>query len=115
VAALSGDIGIAQRDVRVGIEAALRTMTGAAAPEQEVVRYMQMYMPTPLDTKESAKQKLDGLMSFMDKAEKIVMQGRGELAQPSLDGSALQGRGSQPLIDTEGWTDVGGVKIREKR
>lgn len=115
VAALSGDIGIAQRDVRVGIEAALRTMTGAAAPEQEVQRYMQMYMPTPLDTKESAKQKLDGLMSFMDKAEKIVMQGRGEIAQPSLDGSALQGRGAQPLIDTEGWTDVGGIKIREKR
>lgn len=115
VAALSGDIGLAQRDVRVGIEAALRTMTGAAAPEQEVQRYMQMYMPTPLDTKESAKQKLDGLISFMDKAEKIVMQGRGEIAQPSLDATALQGRGAKPLLDKEGWMDVGGVKIREKR
>lgn len=79
ISPLSGDIGIAQRDVRTAIEAALRTMTGAAAPEQEVVRYMQMYMPSPKDSKESAKQKLDGLVNFMDKAERIVMQGRGQV------------------------------------
>lgn len=75
----SGDIGIAQRDVRTGIEAALRTMTGAAAPEQEVVRYMQMFAPSVNDTQQSAKQKLDGLMRFMEDADRIVMQGRGDI------------------------------------
>lgn len=84
ISALSGDIGMAQRDIRTGIEAALRTMTGAAAPEQEVVRYMQMFMPNPKDTKESAKQKIDGLMKFMEDAEKLVLQGRG--VSPSLSG-----------------------------
>lgn len=73
----SGDIGVAQRDVRTGIEAALRTMTGAAAPEQEVQRYMQMYAPGVNDTQETAKQKLDGLMKFMEDADRLVMQGRG--------------------------------------
>jgi hypothetical protein len=32
-----------------------------------------------------------------------------------LEGAALMGRGAKPLISTDGWTDVGGVKIREKR
>lgn len=73
----SGDIGVAQRDVRTGIEAALRTMTGAAAPEQEVHRYMQMYAPGINDTRETAKQKIDGLMKFMEDADRLVMQGRG--------------------------------------
>jgi GH24 family phage-related lysozyme (muramidase) len=77
LAFLSGDVGIAQRDVQTGIEAALRTMTGAAAPDTEVVRYARMFMPGPQDTIESAKQKLDGLVKFMEDAEKLVMQGRG--------------------------------------
>jgi hypothetical protein len=34
-------------------------------------------MPGPQDTIESAKQKLDGLVKFMEDAEKLVMQGRG--------------------------------------
>jgi hypothetical protein len=78
IAVASGDIGVAQRDVRTGIEATLRTMTGAAAPEQEVKRYMEMFAPGIKDTKETAKQKLDGLMKFMEDADKIVMQGRGK-------------------------------------
>lgn len=86
----SGDIGIAQRNIRVGIEAALRTMTGAAAPEQEVRRYMAMFAPGANDTKESAKQKLDGLMNFMNQAETLVLQGRGQVELPQLQGGAEQ-------------------------
>lgn len=85
VGALSGDVGMALRDVRVGIEAALRTMTGAAAPEQEVQRYVDMFSPRPTDSKEVVTQKINGLMQFMAEAEKLVVQGRGvapELAQP---------------------------------
>jgi hypothetical protein len=59
-------------------------MTGAAAPEQEVKRYMQMFMPSPKDNKASAKQKIDGLMKFMEDAERLVLQGRG--VSPSLSG-----------------------------
>lgn len=78
IAPMSGDIGIAQRDIQTGIEAALRTMTGAAAPEGEVVRYMRMFMPGPKDTKKSATQKINGLLKFMDDAGRLVMQGRGD-------------------------------------
>jgi hypothetical protein len=77
ISALSGEVGVAARDIRTAIEAALRTMTGAAAPEQEVVRYLQMFMPGPKDTKETAKQKIDGLVKFMDEAERLVMRGHG--------------------------------------
>lgn len=93
ISAASGDVGIAQRDIRTGIEAALRTMTGAAAPEQEVERYMQMFMPNPKDTKESSKQKIDGLMKFMDDANALVMQGRG---QPSAASSPQPQAQPQP-------------------
>lgn len=73
----SGDVGVALRDIRLGVEAALRTMTGAAAPEAEVDRYFQMFAPNPKDTKESARQKVDNLMRFMEEADKLVTQGRG--------------------------------------
>jgi hypothetical protein len=39
----------------------------------------------------------------------------GGQTQQSPGGAALQGRGGQPFVDPEGWTDVGGVRIREKR
>ena len=47
--AQAGEIGTARRAVRGGIEGALRIMTGAAAPDAEVSRYEEMYMPTPWD------------------------------------------------------------------
>lgn len=74
---LSGDVGMALRDIRVGVEAALRTMTGAAAPEQEVRRYVDMFSPRPTDTSDVVRQKIDGLMQFMADAERLVVQGRG--------------------------------------
>lgn len=76
LAMASGDVGIAQRNVRMGVEAALRVMTGAAAPEQEVTRYAAMFTPTARDTVESAKQKLDNLDSFMSNARDLAMRGR---------------------------------------
>lgn len=76
VSLLSGDIGIAQRDVRTAVEAALRVMTGAAAPEQEVQRYLGLFMPSARDTKKSAEQKLNNLEAFMTNAKKIATQGR---------------------------------------
>lgn len=76
LAIASGDLGIAQRNVRMGVEAALRVMTGAAAPEQEVTRYAAMFTPGARDTIESAKQKLDSLDTFMRNANEIATRGR---------------------------------------
>lgn len=92
ISMLSGDIGIASRNVRAGIEAALRVMTGAAAPEQEVVRYMEMFMPGVNDTKESAQQKLKLLDDFMNNARAILTQGR----DPKGAGAAAPAAGGKP-------------------
>lgn len=71
-----GDIGRATRSVRTMIEAALRTMTGAAAPETEVKRYEDLFLPSPFDSPATAKQKLDSLQSFLTEAETMVTRGR---------------------------------------
>jgi hypothetical protein len=96
----SGDVGMALRDIRTGVEAALRTMTGAAAPEPEVQRYMQMFSPNPKDTKASAQQKIDNLMSFMEDAEKLVVQGRG--VSPSMIPNNKAPQQAQPAPAQQG-------------
>jgi hypothetical protein len=78
----TGDIGRAKLSVRTAIEAALRTATGAAAPEPEVQRYLDMYMPKDVDSKTTAKQKLDALESFMVKSKELVTQGRSAPQSP---------------------------------
>lgn len=71
-----GETGRAQRTVRTAIEGALRAMTGAAAPETEVKRYEQMFMPSPLDSPETANQKMDQLEGFINRASELVTRGR---------------------------------------
>lgn len=71
-----GEVGRAKRSVRIGIEATLRAMTGAAAPQSEVDRYEDMFLPKPTDNPETAKQKLDLLDNFMTSARSSVTQGR---------------------------------------
>ena len=95
IAALSGEIGMAKRNVRAGIEAALRVMTGAAAPETEVRRYMDMFMPGITDTKESAAQKLGLLEGFMNNARELVTRGRTATPGPGGAGNAAPGAGPQ--------------------
>ncbi len=97
----SGAIGEAQRNVRAGIEAALRVMTGAAAPEAEVTRYMNLFGPNARDSKQSAEQKLRLLETFMDEAEAMARQGhltRGEMdARKAPAASAPVGGAADPL------------------
>ncbi len=76
VGMFAGDIGLARRSVRTAIEGALRAMTGAAAPDSEVARYEDMYMPNANDNKASAMQKLKLLEDFMNNARSLVTQGR---------------------------------------
>jgi hypothetical protein len=97
----AGAIGEAQRNVRAGVEAALRVMTGAAAPESEVVRYENMFTPNTRDSGATAKQKLDMLERFMDEAEAYARQGRqtrDERAAPKPGGPPnAGGSGADPL------------------
>lgn len=86
-----GETARANRTVRVAIEGALRAMTGAAAPEQEVKRYENMFMPSPFDSRETAAQKLNLLDDFISNAKSMVTQGRGPA------GSAETSRKSDPL------------------
>lgn len=93
----SGAIGEAQRNVRAGIEAALRVMTGAAAPETEVVRYMNLFGPNARDSKQSAEQKLGLLERFMDEAEAFARQGhltRDEMAARKAPAAAPKPAGA---------------------
>jgi hypothetical protein len=80
----SGSAGRVERNVRLAIEAALRAMTGAAAPESEVENYLNIFGPSALDTQATIKDKLDRLESFMGNVEANIAQGRS--SAPGADG-----------------------------
>jgi hypothetical protein len=73
-----GEAGQAERTVRSAIEAALRALTGAAAPESEVDRYVSIFGPTIYDNKKTRADKLRRLEEFMRNAEENIMRGHGE-------------------------------------
>jgi hypothetical protein len=70
-----------RRTVRLAVEGSLRAMTGAAAPQQEVDQYMEMFMPKVTDPPQIAAQKLDLLAQFMTNAEEIITRGRRQAGQ----------------------------------
>lgn len=63
---MNSNARIARSALRNAIEAKLRLETGAAATESEVDRTLARFMPTPADTNESAKFKLDELQKFFN-------------------------------------------------
>lgn len=91
----SGEYGRAARTIRMAIESGLRAMTGAAAPESEVKNYENMFLPSPVDTIETRKQKLSALQDFMVQAKSIMEQGRG--VTPDLSG----GSGGYKIISVD--------------
>jgi hypothetical protein len=90
----SGSAGRVERNVRLAIEAALRAMTGAAAPESEVENYLNIFGPSALDTQATIKDKLDRLQSFMGNVEANIAQGRSAApgAPPPASGGNASGR-----------------------
>ena len=86
-----GEYSRANRTVRLAIEGALRAMTGAAAPDSEVKRYEDLFMPGAFDSRETATQKLNQLDDFIANASRLVKQGRGPA------GNVPQSRASDPL------------------
>jgi hypothetical protein len=105
-----GEVGRAQRQVRSLIEASLRAMTGAAAPEQEVARYMDLYMPNAADTAETARQKLDLLTSFATNAKSLITQGRGE-ANTTQEASSANTTGGNQAVEGQVYENDAGEKI----
>lgn len=86
ISAVSGDIGRARRDMMQSAEGAIRIASGAAVPETEMARYVQMYVPTVTDTLASRKQKMDNLSTFLDElATAIQTKGRVLSAQEVAD------------------------------
>jgi hypothetical protein len=102
-----GEVGRAKRVVRTAIEGALRAMTGAAAPEQEVSRYLDMFMPGVTDSPETAKQKIGLLHGFIDRATQIATNGQQDQV-PGLNKSAPP---SAPLLQPGQSKTIGNVKI----
>lgn len=92
-----GAVGRARRDLRLGIEAALRAATGAAAPETEVERFLDQFEPKPIDTRETRAAKLNNLENFLRNLISDITQGRG--GPPT--GTAT---GTQPRRDPTAFT-----------
>lgn len=68
-----------RQQMQRGIEAILRAMTGAAAPESEVQRYMGMFFPSPTDSDASAKEKLNAAKAWVDGITNLMKTGRPQL------------------------------------
>jgi hypothetical protein len=84
-----GDVGRASRVLRTKVEAALRMMTGAAAPQEEVDRYTDFYTPNSTDSQETASQKIRLLDGFVKNAEQFMLRGRdGEMPSPFQEAGA---------------------------
>lgn len=95
----AGAIGEAKRQVRQAVESALRAQTGAAAPETEVQRYTDLYMPRFDDTQATKQKKLDELEKFLSSTAAGMKLGR----TPGDDASMLQQQ--QELPDYSGMSD----------
>jgi len=83
--ASAGDVGNANRSVKLAIESALRAATGAVAPPSEVENYAKMFMPIPADSDKTTAHKLGLLENFLKNQEAIAMRGRSSAppSQPS--------------------------------
>lgn len=108
----AGDIGRAQRNVTLAIEAALRAMTGAAAPDSEVRKYEGMFLPKSYDTLETRKQKLALLEGFINNAMQIATQGRGDL--PALPSAPAAAQKPPAAPKGRSGTLPGGIKWSEE-
>lgn len=71
-----GSVGRARQDLRLGIEAVLRAATGAAAPESEVQRFLDQFEPTPFDTRETRRAKLERLRATLNNMMAAIQRGR---------------------------------------
>ncbi len=72
-----GEGGIANRAIRFSVEAVLRAVSGAAVPDTEVERFMDLFAPKSNDRVATAKQKLSLLRETLENTRSAISQGRG--------------------------------------
>jgi hypothetical protein len=102
----AGKVGEAKRQVRAGVESALRVMSGAAVPETEVERYSDLFMPRLDDSPATKQKKLNELEAFMSSASAGMKKGRGgDASNPNAAMGAL--------VDDQGFQATpSGIKYR---
>jgi hypothetical protein len=88
----------AAQAIRRSIEIMLRARTGAAAPDAEVVNYLNMFRPSFGDSDASAEAKMRNLEQFQHRILDLLQRGYAPNSKELLDRS----------IEPEGWTPPGG-------
>lgn len=74
--AMAGDTGQGRRLVKQAVEGYLRATSGAAVPEPEVTRALELYEPKPYDKKETRARKVQQLEKFLTGAGANMKKGR---------------------------------------
>lgn len=77
-----GDRGQVFQELQSGTDALMRLLTGAGMNESEARAYSQRYLPTSMDTAETATSKLDRLVSELQATAEEAGKGRGGFAVP---------------------------------
>lgn len=78
------------RQMKSGTDALQRMLTGAGMPAAEAQQYAERYLPTYTDDAKSAAQKLDQLVTELEKINQNVMRGRGGVPQsPAPSGDVI--------------------------
>ena len=105
---LPGAAREANQMIQRTVEAVLRAQTGAAAPEQEIRRYMDMFGVGLLDTEEGVRNKLRALERFINHVRgNITAPVDGDIPPLDLDAFAPEapagsGEGAEDLYDRFG-------------
>lgn len=87
-AGIGGEARMLRSSIENAVASKLRLETGAAANASEVKNIADRFMPTIVDTKESAADKLDRLEQFMTEAGDLMTTGQSSVQTPhSANGS----------------------------
>lgn len=79
------DARTARQAIKRAVEVLLRLRTGAAAPENEVEAYTDMYAPSFFDTDDGAAKKISRLDEFYKEVERLTANARSNVAlKPSM-------------------------------
>jgi len=92
------DARTARQSFRRAVEVLLRSRTGAAAPDSEVSNYMDAFYPSPLDTQEGARIKVQRLQQYFNDTAAL---------RPRAFGESISNRGGQtPSNDIQKPADI---------